>query len=450
LVGINAENSERVKAKRTIAMSANDHSMAEAFDDVVDGMIDGMVDEMMDGMVDGMMDGTVDGTMDGFVDGIANGTGTNVGGEETPVTDQRILSLLYLIAEDYARRSGYVHRGVTCNSCGASPIRGARYHCTECADVDLCQFCERAKRHDPYHILVKSKVPIPVTLGPRWVQQSWRPRSARNARNIDIPERLDAVVTDNYAATYHMTPSEVGAAWQCFRPLADVALSENIAGCALSRKSLCQALVPRSPTGLMAERIFAVYDIDHDGLVRFDDVLRMRAAETDIDLKLYYGLMALDVSGTGRISHRDARDVLNSVAENSKDLAVDLSADQFYQRSLAHFVPNDSRPLSTFFRAHVTPGDSYPPKPQAMATTASPIVYLQREYGTNLSVSRHSRVFGQLSDLQLTYGTRTSIGDALTTLSGGERYDLDSIRQLPVQSKLDRAGLCDWLFVNIL
>lgn len=430
-----------------------------------DGFIDGLMDGLREGQGDSQMNGVVNGGV--MVDGVED-TRSPRAGAGTPVTDQRILSLLYLIAEDYARRSGYVHRGVTCNGCGASPIRGARYHCTECADVDLCQFCESARRHSRYHVLVKSKVPIPVTLGPRWVQQSWRPRAARNAR-VSPPDRLPDTVCESFAARFDMAPQEVAAAWQCFRPLVDVSLADlrslaettttttpdsrpPVSECdfAATRKTVCQTLVPRNPSGLMAERIAAVYDLDGDGLVLFDDVLRMRAAQTDLDLKLHYGFKALDISNRGRLSRQDAREVLSSVAETSKDEAIDISGGPLYQRSLAHFLPNDSRPLSTFFHAHITPGDSYPPKSAAMASASSPLAYLQREYGPTVAVSRHSRALGQLSDLQLTYGTRYAINEAAAVLVGAERYDLDFLRGLPVQEKLDRAGLCDWLFTTIV
>ncbi|KNC71941.1 hypothetical protein SARC_15513, partial [Sphaeroforma arctica JP610] len=55
---------------------------------------------------------------------------------------QNLLNLLYTIAEDQARQEGYVHRGLTCNSCHVGVIRGVRYKCANCADFDLCELCE--------------------------------------------------------------------------------------------------------------------------------------------------------------------------------------------------------------------------------------------------------------------------------------------------------------------
>lgn len=36
-----------------------------------------------------------------------------------------------------------IHFAVACDMCGRTPIIGARYHCTECSDYDLCSRCFR-------------------------------------------------------------------------------------------------------------------------------------------------------------------------------------------------------------------------------------------------------------------------------------------------------------------
>ena len=52
------------------------------------------------------------------------------------VESENLLNLLYAIAEDQARKDGYVHRGITCNHCGMSPLRGIRFKCANCVDVN--------------------------------------------------------------------------------------------------------------------------------------------------------------------------------------------------------------------------------------------------------------------------------------------------------------------------
>jgi len=51
-----------------------------------------------------------------------------------------------------------IHRGVECDGCKVSPIRGIRYKCTVCKNFDLCSTCEAAKIHDSNHPLLKMTV----------------------------------------------------------------------------------------------------------------------------------------------------------------------------------------------------------------------------------------------------------------------------------------------------
>ncbi len=46
-----------------------------------------------------------------------------------------------------------VHHGVTCDGCGADPIRGLRFKCTTCHNYDLCRACYRHRTaiHEPGH-----------------------------------------------------------------------------------------------------------------------------------------------------------------------------------------------------------------------------------------------------------------------------------------------------------
>ena len=88
---------------------------------------------------------------------------------------QTALSLLYSIAEENARREGYIHRGVTCNSCNTLPIRGIRYRCANCADYDNCEICESQQVHDQTHLFYKIRIPAPFLGKPRKPQPVWYP-----------------------------------------------------------------------------------------------------------------------------------------------------------------------------------------------------------------------------------------------------------------------------------
>ena len=91
-----------------------------------------------------------------------------VGGDDGDAKEgQHLLNLLFNIAEDQARKEGYIHRGITCNSCQASPICGIRYKCSSCVDYDVCERCEARDDHNKTHLFIKIKIPMPPLTNPR-------------------------------------------------------------------------------------------------------------------------------------------------------------------------------------------------------------------------------------------------------------------------------------------
>lgn len=57
-----------------------------------------------------------------------------------------------------------VHRGVTCDECGAYPIVGVRYKCVVCHDFDVCEKCEAKSSHVHPFLKIKkiSQTPIKI------------------------------------------------------------------------------------------------------------------------------------------------------------------------------------------------------------------------------------------------------------------------------------------------
>ena len=81
---------------------------------------------------------------------------------------QALLSLIYSLASEQARKDAIVHRSITCNAC-QNPVRGIRYKCMNCVDYDICEGCEARGGHDFRHCFVKIRIPVPPLANPRCV-----------------------------------------------------------------------------------------------------------------------------------------------------------------------------------------------------------------------------------------------------------------------------------------
>jgi len=50
---------------------------------------------------------------------------------------QRLAELVYEIAKEKSKQEGITHRGTYCDGCNITPIRGVRYHCSNCPDFGI-------------------------------------------------------------------------------------------------------------------------------------------------------------------------------------------------------------------------------------------------------------------------------------------------------------------------
>ncbi|RWA09309.1 hypothetical protein EKO27_g5778 [Xylaria grammica] len=222
-----------------------------------------------------------------------------------PRTGENIVTLLFRVSEDNARRNAYVHRGCLCNGCGMLPIRGIRYRCANCPDFDLCEMCESQGSHNKAHVFYKVKVPVPSSAA-RHVQPPWYPGDPSSIQQ-NLPRNLLA----KWSHETGFERVELDALWEQWTFMANTEWREdpNNLGLAMDRKTFERCLVPsagyRHPTpNLIHDRMFAFYDTNHDDLIGFEEYLQGVSYKRRKD-KLKRTFDGYDVDGDGYVNRRD-------------------------------------------------------------------------------------------------------------------------------------------------
>uniref|UniRef100_A0A060T5S6 ARAD1B06182p n=1 Tax=Blastobotrys adeninivorans TaxID=409370 RepID=A0A060T5S6_BLAAD len=303
---------------------------------------------------------------------------------------QEMLSLLYLIAEDQANSTGYIHRGVTCNGCGMSPIKGIRFHCSECADVDLCQKCEAAGRHEKYHILLKIKVPIPLMRSPRWIRKSFRPISSIVA-DINPVDRLPSHLVTRLQAKAFMSSAEIELAHKRFAQYADCYLESSSASKSaipygISVQTMAQIIAPRNPTNLFASMVASrLYDSDGDGIVSFEEFvdatdLIVYGDKRGGTARLEFAFQAFDTEGNGIVRKESVERVLLSFYSIVKDFLADFPEGDRVVSRIREGALVGPRPISAHFAPDIATGTIYPEKDPRLLTAPGPIEYSESRF----------------------------------------------------------------------
>ncbi|KAI1267780.1 hypothetical protein F5Y18DRAFT_310494 [Xylariaceae sp. FL1019] len=267
-------------------------------------------------------------------------------------TGENIVTLLFRVSEDNARRNAYVHRGCQCNSCGMVPIRGFRYRCANCADFDLCEVCEAQNLHNKSHIFYKVKVPAPP-FAPRYVQSVWYPGDPDTAlRNLPRP------LLDKWSQETPFDRMELDALWEQWTFMANTEWRDdpNSLGLAMDRKTFERCLVPSggyryAAPNLIHDRMFAFYDTNRDDLIGFEEFIRgvsYKKQRTKL-LKIFQGY---DVDGDGYVSRRDFLRLFRAYYVIYKQWHRDLLDgldDSMGSNTEAQQLVNSRQPLSSVF-----------------------------------------------------------------------------------------------------
>ncbi|KAL9018726.1 MAG: hypothetical protein Q9185_003956 [Variospora sp. 1 TL-2023] len=286
------------------------------------------------------------------------------GGEENrPSQDQNLMNLLYRIAEDQARKEGYVHRGVICNSCNAMPIHGIRYRCTNCNDYDLCEQCEALQFHDKTHLFYKIRVPAPFLGNPRQPQPVWYPGKPGKAA-----QGLTTELKMAFATSTGIQDRQVDAYWEQFSCLAASRYRDDPHGfkVAISRSSFDQCFVPNvtprpPPANLVYDRMFAFYDTNGDGLIGFEEFLSGIACIAQGGKQLRARIFrAYDVDNDGFVDRKDFLRMFKAYYALTKELKKQIVSgmdDEFFDEEDVQQLIVGSQPISSIFSGPIPSGE---------------------------------------------------------------------------------------------
>ncbi|KAJ3225135.1 hypothetical protein HK099_007340 [Clydaea vesicula] len=255
-------------------------------------------------------------------DGLTTEKENKVGGytEES----QNLLTLLYSIAEDQARKEGYIHRSITCNNCNASPIRGYRYKCANCVDFDLCESCEALDLHFKTHVSLKIKIPIPPLANPR------------------------AALLSSF---YPVDQVELEAFYEQFKSLSTVPTEEG----GITKEIFEQCLGPLGlEKNLIAERIFFFFDQNHDMIISFPELVCGMSilCKGSLDERIKYAFSGYDLDGDGCISRQELHKMFKAYFHLSMELVRDV-VKTMEEGMMESFDDQNSKPVSASFTAPI-------------------------------------------------------------------------------------------------
>lgn len=277
---------------------------------------------------------------------------------------QRLLNLLYRIAEEQATKDGYIHRGVTCNSCNATPIRGVRYRCANCVDFDLCEQCEAMQIHIKTHLFYKVRIPAPFLGNPRQPQPVWYP-----GKSVVINQPLKKELMDKYCRSTDFHNSQIEALWEQFRCLAGTEWIEDPDDfhLAIDRQTFDKCFIPNAsirppPPNLIYDRMFAFYDTNHDGLIGFEEFLKGLASLTKhkSDERRKRIFDGYDIDQDGLVDRKDFLRMFRAFYALTKELTKEIVCgmdEDALDGGLARDIVVSSQPISSAFSGLIPSGE---------------------------------------------------------------------------------------------
>lgn len=238
---------------------------------------------------------------------------------------QKLHELMFAISKNRARNEGFIHRGITCDSCGKQPIVGVRYRCANCPDFDLCEDCEaQDDRHPKTHIFYKIKIPAP------WAgkapERPWYP-----GRPYYMPKELSGETRAHLHHRTNQDSEKLDAFYAQFSCIASVEWPQDPLqiGMAVNWDNFCACFVPQAKENgrinYVFARIFALFDSDSNGLIGFEEFVIGLTTVLDREQRDNQTCVfnALDHNQDGYISRQNCLDFFHAYFELDKDILWD-------------------------------------------------------------------------------------------------------------------------------
>ncbi|KAJ3187581.1 hypothetical protein HK101_009347 [Irineochytrium annulatum] len=337
---------------------------------------------------------------------------------------KNLLTLLYSIAEDQARKDGYVHRSITCNHCGSSPVRGFRFKCANCVDFDLCEACEAADVHPRTHVFLKIRIPIPPHANPRSALLNvFYP--GKSISEVD-PGSIDFTALQKIT---HFDIVELQAFYEQFRSLATVEDTDTAMG-GITREVFEQCLGPLGlEKNLITERIFAFFDQDGDRLISFQELVKGLSilCKGSLDERIKYAFQGYDIDGDGVISREELHRMFKAYFYLSMELVRDF-VKIMEEGMMETFDDEASKPVSASFAAPIQgnggpndddEGTKEDPSAMSVPTTSnSGALVINSTVASSSSAAASSHHHGASSSSSNSAGPRVGSG---AVMSAGSR-----------------------------